>query len=258
MRFVLTALFLGISSVACAQPADPALHAHYAAYSKGLNIVDVDARLALTPHAYRLELTYRTTGLVGALVHVHGNTRVDGSFGPSRPLPRELFSNGDLRGVPHVTQIEWIKGKPTIVQMIPPIAEDDRDPVPEADQAGTVDSLSAIAEIMRDVAATGRCDGSLNTFDGRRLADLSARTAGMEDLPATSRSTFSGRALRCDFTGHQLGGFIHDVSRTELQKPQHGSAWFASVRPGEPPIPVRFSFQTRVFGEATAYLADDS
>jgi len=258
MRFVLPALLSCLPTLAGAQPADPALHAHYSAYSNGLNVVDMDAKLALTPRSYRLELTYRTTGLVGALVHVHGNTRVDGSFGPIRPLPRELFSTGNVRGVPHVTQIEWTKGKPTILQMVPPIAEDNRDPVAEADQAGTVDSLSAIAEIMHDVAATGRCDGSLNTFDGRRLADLSAHTAGVEDLPRTSRSSFSGRALRCDFTGHQLGGFIHDVSRTELQKPQHGSAWFASVRAGEPPIPVRFSFQTRVFGEATAYLADDS
>lgn len=258
MRFALSALLVGIPAVASAQPADPALHAHYAAYSNGLNVVELDARLALTLQSYRLELTYRTTGLVGALVHVHGDTRVEGSFGPNRPLPRELFSNGNVRGVPHVTQIEWIKGKPTVVQMVPPIAQDDRDPVPEADQIGTVDSLSAIAEIMRSVAATGHCDGSLNTFDGRRLADLSAHTAGMEDLPPTSRSSFSGRALRCDFTGRQLGGFTHGVNRAELQKLQHGSAWFASVRPGEQPIPVRFSFQTRAFGEATAYLANDS
>ncbi len=258
MRFVFTALALSIPTIAGAQPANPALHAHYAAYSSGLNVVDMDARLALTRQSYRLELSYRTTGFVGALVQVHGNTRVEGSFGANRPLPRELFSTGSVRGVPHVTQIEWIKGKPTILQMVPPIADDNRDPVPEIDQAGTVDSLSAIAEIMRNVAATGRCDGSLNTFDGRRLADLSSHTVGMEELPRTSRSSFSGQALRCDFIGHQLGGFSHDTSRTELQKPQHGSAWFASVHPGEPPIPVQFSFQTRVFGEATAYLTDDS
>ncbi len=258
MRSVVPALLFSASALTCAQAADPALHAHYAAYSNGLNVVDMDARMALTPQSYRLELTYRTTGLVGALVHVRGNTRVDGSFGPGRPSPRELFSTGDVRGTPHVTQIEWVRGKPTVVQMLPSIAEDDRDPVPEADQAGTVDSLSAIAEVMHNVAATGHCDGTLSTFDGRRLADLSTHTAGMEELPPTSRSNFSGRALRCDFIGHQLGGFSHDVNRTELQKPQHGSAWFASVHPGEPPIPVRFSFQTRAFGVATAYLADDS
>jgi hypothetical protein len=255
MKSVIAAVLLALPAVAWAEP-DPSLHAKYSAYSNGLNVLDMQASLALTPRNYSLEINYRTTGFVGALIHVRGDTRVEGSFGVNRPVPRSLFSTGYIRGAPHVTQMEWKSGHPSIVQLTPPIAEDGRDPVAEADQAGTVDSLSAIAQLMHDVGATGRCDGALNTFDGRRLADLSTRTVGTENLPPTGRSSFHGPALRCDFTGHQLGGFVHDVDRAELQKPQRGTAWFASVHPGEPPIPVRFVFETRSFGPATAYLTE--
>jgi hypothetical protein len=35
-----------------------------------------------------------------------------------------------------------------------------------------------------------------------------------------------------------------------------GTAWFASLVPGGPKIPVRIAFHTRWFGEATMYLAN--
>ena len=161
---------------------------------------------------------------MGLLVHVDGTTRVIGGFGAGRPVPRQLFSTGHIRGVlqRHATGVRG--GQPHAVQLVPPIAEDNRDPVPVADQADTVDSLSAMAQLMHDIAATGHCDGTLKTFDGRRLADLTAHTVGMETLAPTGRSSFSGPALRCDFIGHQLGGWVHDVDRAELQRPQYGSA----------------------------------
>ena len=94
----------------------------------------------------------------------------------------------------------------------------------------------------------------MNTFDGRRLSSLEAHTVGEEVLPKTDRSSFEGPALRCDFEGRQLGGFVHDDDLNVLRRPQHGSAWFASLAPGAPPVPVRITFSTRILGAATMYL----
>jgi hypothetical protein len=78
------------------------------------------------------------------------------------------------------------------------------------------------------------------------------RTGG--ELEPTGRSSFAGRALRCDFVGRQSAGFMLDEDRERLQQPQMGTAWFAAVAPGGPKIPVRMAFRTRWFGEATMYL----
>ena len=157
-----------------------------------------------------------------------------------------------MRGRPLVTQIDYPGGNPRVVQLAPPV-EDDRESVPASLQPGTIDSLSAMAELVASVARTGRCDGAQRTFDGRRLSELSARTVGEESLAPTGRSTFSGRALRCDLEGRQIAGFAKDADPAAA-RPLHGSAWFASLAPGTPAVPVRISFETRFFGAATAYL----
>ena len=70
----------------------------YSAYSNGLNVIDLQARLSLTPQTYRLEVSYRLTGLVGFVIHGESTTTVDGEFRGDTPEPRALFSTGHLRG----------------------------------------------------------------------------------------------------------------------------------------------------------------
>ncbi len=127
--------------------------------------------------------------------------------------------------------------------------------MPVALWANTVDNLSAMAALLHDVATIGRCDGSRRVFDGRRLSRIAAGTVGVEALPETDRSVFHGPALRCDFSGTLLAGFKYEDNRARAARPQRGVAWFAPLRPGGPPVPVRVRFATPFFGDATLYLA---
>ena len=111
-----------------------------------------------------------------------------------------------------------------------------------------------MASLLHQVASSGHCEGALNTFDGRRLSSIEAHTVGEETLPKTDRSMFEGPALRCDFEGRQIGGFVHDEDAAVLRRPQHGSAWFASLAPGAAPTPVKITFANRVLGATTVYL----
>ncbi len=234
--------------------AEPApVQLSYATYIGGLNALDLDASIAISAQTYRLHVSYRLTGMVGAIVHGEGASTVDGRFQAGQAVPRSLFSTGHFRGRPYVVQLDWQGGRPMVTQMAPP-EKTEREPVPEEQQLHTVDGLSALASLLHQVATTGRCDGALRTFDGRRLSEFVARTVGEETLPETDRSTFKGAALRCDFDGQQLAGFPLDGDRAEQQRVQHGSAWFASLNPGEPPVPVRISFGARSFGQATMFL----
>ena len=244
-----------LGRAALAQPAPTRLN--YEAYVGGLNAVTLQASLALTPRDYRIEIAYRLKGVVGAMVSGDGTSVVEGRFQKDAPVPRTLASTGRYRGVERVTRIEWRDGTPQITAMVPAV-EDEREPVPVQDQANTIDSLSAMASLLHQVAATGRCDGALTTFDGRRLSALQARTVGEEALAETGRSSFKGTALRCDFEGRQLAGFMRDGDQAALRRPLRGSAWFARIAPGEPLVPVRISFGVRTFGEATMYLVAGS
>lgn len=228
--------------------------AHYAAYAGGLNVLVMEASFALSPAEYRLQLEYRTTGAFSLIVRSRQSTVVQGRLDAGRAAPLRFTSNGILRGEPRATDIEYREAQPVIRQLAPP-NDKERESVPEAERRGTIDTLSAMAQLISQVTRTGRCDGTVRTFDGRRLASLRSWTIGTEVLPPSTVSNFSGPALHCEFEGRQLGGFMLDEDREKLQRPQRGSAWLAAVSPGGPILPVRISFHTRWFGDATMFIA---
>jgi len=254
MRSVILAALLLTCAAPCVLKAAEPVRAHYAAYAAGLPIAALDADWDVQPGAYRVHLTFRTTGALALAYSGSNDSVAEGRFDAGRPQPRRFFSAGTLRGVRRVTQIDYPAGEPQIRQLVPP-NDEEREPVPPAQQAGTTDSLSAFALLVRQVNATGRCDGQVQTFDGRRLGELTARTGPVQALDPTSRSSYSGPALRCDFTGRQIGGFMHDQDEATLRKPQQGSAWFARLQPGAPMVPVRMVFTTARFGDMTMYIS---
>ncbi len=240
-----------VAAVAVAPVAAAPVAVAYVAYAAALPVLRLHASYAIGP-AYEVKLVFDTVGVFGLLLHAHVDSVASGALSDGRARPSRYYAFGDVRGHPHVTQIDYPAGEPKVVQLAPPV-EEEREAVPAALQIGTIDSLSAMAELVASVARTGRCDGTRRTFDGRRLSELSARTVGEETLAPTGRSSFSGPALRCDLEGRQLAGFAKDADRAAA-KPLHGSAWFASLAPGTPAVPVRISFETQFFGAAIAYL----
>jgi hypothetical protein len=238
---------------ALAEPPPAPVNLAYHVFFAGFDVADMHASLALTPTAYRVQLGYQLTGGLGAMFHGQGESSSDGRFTEAGAQPHELFSRGAFGGRWHVTQIDYHGDQPVFTQLQPPV-EKDRDPVPSADQAGSIDSLSAMAVLLHTVWTTGRCDGVARTFDGRWLSRIDVHTAGQEVLPPTDRSPFHGPALRCDVEGHQLAGFVHDADEATLHRAHHASVWFAALAPGQKPVPVRIAIETRGFGEAVIYL----
>jgi Protein of unknown function (DUF3108) len=167
--------------------------------------------------------------------------------------PSRFVGEGWWRGIDRRVDIEYKDGKPIIRRLIP-ANDSEREPVPDALQANTIDTLSALAEMIRVVDATGRCETAARTYDGRRAWEIEARTVGEESLEPADRSSFAGKALRCDFSGRMLAGFWLGDDRERDRQPLHGTAWLAPVASGGPRLPVRMSFETRWFGDATMYL----
>jgi hypothetical protein len=107
---------------------------------------------------------------------------------------------------------------------------------------------------VQRVSDTGRCDTTARTFDGSRLSELSAQTAGQEFLKPISLSSFQGDALRCELTVRMIGGFLRDNDDAKAHRPKKATVWFARIQKDGPPIPVRLAFDSDGSPEATAYL----
>lgn len=226
----------------------------YSGFVAGLNVSTIRAAIQLNPQGYELGVSFRTSGMVGAFVKAENIARAEGVWRDNRAAPNIYGSAGLWRGSPREIEIHYPAGQPVVERFIPP-TDPEHEPVPEALRHNTTDSLSAIASLVHLVATTGGCDGQTTTYDGRRVSQIVVHTAGMENLPPESRSSFSGPALRCDIDGRQIAGFALDAGPDDMvRKPQHSTVWLASAAAGMPAVPVMMSLEVRLLGHMTIYL----
>jgi Protein of unknown function (DUF3108) len=252
-RVAVTALGLALLTTAATSAEVAQAQLAYDTYAGGIEVMQMNAFFGLGPWNYRIDLDYHTTGLVGLLYRGHQTNSVRGMWHDDQAAPQQFSGEGVWRGHERRTVIGYDAGRPQVKELQPP-QETEREPVPTELQLHTMDTLSALAQLMRRVARDHACETEVRTYDGRRVLDIVAHTGGAERLDPTGRSTFSGPALRCDFEGREVAGFLFGQDDPDHRRPLHGSAWLASVLPHAPPLPVRIEFQTRWFGLATMYL----
>ncbi|WP_431284082.1 DUF3108 domain-containing protein [Humitalea sp. 24SJ18S-53] len=251
-RASLSALAL-LPLLAAPAAAEP-FRATYNVVAAGMTVMEIETVFDLAaPAGYRIHMSTRLRGLAGFLISGQQVTAVRGAWAGTQARPARYETDGVWRGETRRILLEYPAGEPEVRTLIPP-NDAEREPVPPDMARGTMDSLSALAQLSRAVGATQSCDATAGVYDGRRRTDFVARTNGWERLPA-GRESWAGDAIRCEFQGRQVAGFLLDQDRAaEWRRPQEGTAWLASVRPGTPPVPVRLEIPTRMFGRITAYL----
>ena len=229
-----------------------ALRATYEVHAAGTVVMEMEARFELSPTAYRVETRLRTRGIAAFFAAGEQVTRVAGGFAGAAAQPSGYVSEGVWRGRPRRIVLDWQGGAPRVLDLVPP-NEEEREPVPEELKRGTVDALSALAALSRQVARDQGCGAATPVFDGRRRSDF---TIGNErrEMILPWRGAWQGEAVRCDFEGRQVAGFRRDGEGREAAAPQRGTAWIAAPYAGAPPVPVRVDIPTRWFGTATVVL----
>jgi hypothetical protein len=247
---VLSALLVGTAS---AEPDSRRLRAEYDVYTGGIDFLKVEAVMALGPTGYDLDVRYRTVGVIGFLYPGRQQTVVSGGWDRRDPAPTRFHANGRWGGRDYLTLMEYDQGLPTIRGLTPPPGEY-REPVPTEQTHGTIDSLTAFIGLMARLARDDRCEAEARLFDGRRLSRITARSAGRETLERSTRSSYAGPAVRCDFEALVLAGFRLSDDAAFRAKPYVGSAWFARPIEAAHPVPVRITFETRALGLARMYL----
>jgi hypothetical protein len=111
-----------------------------------------------------------------------------------------------------------------------------------------------MAAMVRQASEDGHCDGEATIFDGRRLSHMAAHAAGHELPPPSLKSHYDQTALRCDFEGQELAGFLKNDPEAEQRRSRHGTAWLAPLVPSAPLVPERVIFEHKVLGQVTLYL----
>ena len=232
---------------AAPRPGHGPVQASYAAYWSGLSIATMEASLELGTEVYRVSASMRTAGLLAVFVRGEQVVTVEGRVLPgAAPLalqPQRFLTEGRWRNTLRRVSMVWSGQQPEILAL-QPANQEEREPVPPELQHGTVDTLTALAALVRLAASENRCDGAARVFDGRRRSDFTAVTEGIETLEANRSGGFAGPALRCRFEGRQIAGFWKEQDRAEAAKPRGGTAWLASPAPGLPVIPVRIEAES--------------
>lgn len=226
---------------------------NYALNVLGLPVADASLSVDLTESHYRAAMDFHTTGLANLVDGGRLNETVSGSLRSDRPEPQVYNSSGYLHGQNRVVDMIWQDGIPQVTEITPPNATE-REDVPVALRAGTVDQVSLIVALLRTVEQTGGCEATARAYDGRDLELFQVRTDGEEAIRSSGPLRFSEPALRCAFTSQALAGFRFGSGGEQDRRLHRGTIWLAQVGGSGPRLPVRAAVETRWFGDAMLYL----
>ena len=247
----------GVSPDALGQSAaDKTIRLDYALYGHGFHVLDVALDLRVSPDGYSVRLHDQSAGFLSLMLHTDVTSTAVGRFTATGVQPLHFQSAGYSRGAQRDTVLDYPDGNPVVRVLTP--KEPNRDPVDIAQARGSIDTLSAMADLMQHVRQTGRCDGQAAVFDGLRLSRVSSRTVGEQTVPPDDRSSYAGQALACDFVSLEIAGFLHGEDEAKMRQPQHGTAWVTRILPGAPALPVRIVFENPKLGTATMVLTKAS
>lgn len=192
----LTAIATGLA-LALAQPAsaDQTDHIVFDVLLGGIKAGELSIDGKITSGRYGAKGTMQTTGLAGMLKTIRYDAAAEGSFARGRFMPRStevLARRGNSRSR---NAVIYKGGVPASVIHEPPRSPRPNDVDPAA-QGGTIDPLTALYAVLRDVTPAEACTLSVTMFDGSKRSEV-----------ALSAPEPSGNGVRCTGEYRRLAGF---------------------------------------------------
>lgn len=171
--------------------------ANYDFYVSGIKVGTMSFATEESARDYSARAKINASGIVAALLRFAFDGTARGGIAKSgKPVPALFQSASDSPQGKRTTRIDWKNGVPTKVTLEPPR---DGEPNP-ADQAGTLDPVSAGFALLRDQPSEGLCATSVDIFDGARRSRLKLGPK----QPARGGFTCSGTYARVKGEPHSL------------------------------------------------------
>jgi hypothetical protein len=209
-------------------------------------------RLLIDDRGYVVQAETRSSGVASLFSSFRQEVQAEGRWFGHAVQPLRFSSTGEWNGRQRRVEIGYRGAEPELRLLDPPYTEE-RLPVPQEQRRGAMDVIAALASMVRIAGATGRCDGAVAVFDGRRRFDWSSRTEAPAGF-ALAGGQGHGPQLRCAFTTRLVAGFRHGDDPAVAGRPRSGIATLAVLRPGMPPLPVRIEMGSGFFGTLRAEL----
>ncbi len=169
---------LGCVFAPAARAADGA--AVYALKLRGITAGELTIEANEADGRYAVAALIRSVGLVSAFRRFSYRGRADGQRGREGFRPERYLEAADTGRRSSEAELAYEDGVPRVVHYASPRAAAGDTPDP-ATQGGTVDPLTGIYAMLRDVTRDEACRLDLFMFDGRRRSRIAMQVAGEAD-----------------------------------------------------------------------------
>jgi hypothetical protein len=216
--------------------AEPELLLDYDVRYGGVTIMKLQARLDLaegSDEGYAVALQGRTVGLVDKLTPIAFTAHSQGAENGKGLQPALYSTTTRKRDKRKGLSIAFQPGGAPVTRFTP--ADDAEEPAPPELLEGSIDPASGMIALLRSVAETDACSGTVPIFDGKRRYDVTFLSEPQESITQTSHSVYSGKLTVCRLKSKPLHGF-----KPGKRRPLDDTViWLGRVLEGAPPLPVR-------------------
>ncbi|MDG1401878.1 MAG: DUF3108 domain-containing protein [Candidatus Binatia bacterium] len=192
-----------------------------------------------TAGTYRMETEAETVGVIDTFFPWKARSEAWGQVRGARLRPEEYHSRSHFRGEVQEVDVAYEANGPKVAIRGEILSDGDRAPVPTIQQRGTLDPLTAVAELSRSLTEGGRCQGRWPVFDGLRRYDLLYEDLGPTTIPPSDNDPWVGEGRLCRVRFDLKGGQWRGEDRPE-EDPSRVFVWLQTHSPELGPIPVRF------------------
>jgi hypothetical protein len=200
---------------------------------------------------YAITTDVESRGLAAVFLNLASHSEVRGRPGMDTVRPEVYRGEVHRNGVHTYNRVDYGADGMVTGGSTPPGAT--RKPVTPALMRGTVDQLSALFIMERQLATRGSCARVVAVYDGLRRYDLHFTDAVPQTIRASGGHSFAGTTAVCRMRREAIAGFLDDDGRSEGA--YAGTLSYGRLLPGDLIVPVRMEFSTE-FGSVTGHLAE--
>lgn len=228
------------------------IHLRYGVFVHDYHALSADADYVLQPWGYGVETHLYTVGLASWFLTLNLMSSTQGRFNGDDVAPISFNNSGFAHGEEETTHIDFDLSGPHVTVLLP--VEKQREPLPKPELKQSVDMLSFLIELTHRISLKHDCTLSRPIFDGVRLSYLEVHGPSQTTIPKDHGSYFKSDALKCEFTGRQIGGFsLGSHFKAAQSSPHKGAVWFVHDQQGGF-IPARIEFAHYKLGQILVVL----
>lgn len=185
----LICLAFALSTTAFTAQADPSIQ-RFSLYVSGIKAGSVQTVISTSGTAFSVSGQLSPTRFLRSIRNVgytgqSAGTVKDGVFSPKRYSGQTQTGSRNSQ-----VQMRFQNGRPS-VDSYTPVRETRPYDITPSKQTGTIDPLTAAAQVFQDQTASTLCNTTLHMFDGRRRSKLTLSAPKREGPTATCQGTYT-------------------------------------------------------------------